>query len=177
MNRKQKRWWKLKARSTLWGSRWVTAISLANEHTYMKKIYYNSLFPAHQSQTKYFSQTFRQICLWPHHVRCNFVRKLARTVFKLASVERSRFSGSKRSLFLSIHFCNWWGQRQIWRNVWLKYFVWDWWAGNKELWGQPSQDRIKVIFEDLLWCSDYSFSFVIVKNLSKKKVREHGFRR
>ena len=29
----------------------------------------NSLFPAHQSQTKYFSQTFRQICLWPHQLQ------------------------------------------------------------------------------------------------------------
>ena len=27
------------------------------------------------------------------------------------------------------------------------YFVWDWWAGNKELWWKPSQDRLKVIFE------------------------------
>ena len=27
---------------------------------------YNSLFPAHQSQTKYFRKTFRQMFLWPH---------------------------------------------------------------------------------------------------------------
>ena len=70
-----------------------------------------------------------------HHtqVRCNLVRKLARTVFKLASVEQSRFFMQQRLLFLSFVFCNWWGQRYIWRNVFLKYFVWDWWAGNKEL--------------------------------------------
>ena len=67
------------------------------------------------------------------HVRCNLVRKLARTVFKLASVEQSRFFMQQRLLFLSFVFCNWWGQRYIWRNVFLKYFVWDWWAGNKEL--------------------------------------------
>ena len=36
-------------------------------------------------------------------------------------------------LFSWHNLFHWWGQRQIWRNVWLKYFVWDWWAGNKEL--------------------------------------------
>ena len=68
------------------------------------------------------------------HVRCNLERKLARTVFMLASVEQSRFFMQQRLLFLSFVFCNWWGQRNIWRNIFLKYFVWDWWAGNKELW-------------------------------------------
>ena len=29
-----------------------------------KVVVHNSLFTAHQSQTKYFSQTFRHICLW-----------------------------------------------------------------------------------------------------------------
>ena len=53
----------------------------------------------------------------------------------------------QRLLFLSFVFCNWWGQRYIWRNVFLKYFVWDWWAGNKELWWKPSQDRLKVILQ------------------------------
>ena len=66
----------------------------------------NSLFPAHQSQTKYFRKTFRQMYLWPH--------QLQKT------------------------------KRYIWRNVFLKYFVWDWWAGDKELWWKPSQDRLKV---------------------------------
>ena len=28
-----------------------------------------SLFPAHQSQTKYFGQRFHQICLWPHQLQ------------------------------------------------------------------------------------------------------------
>ena len=42
----------------------------------------------------------------------------------------------KKKIFCQFRFCNWWGQRQIWRNVWLTYFVWDWWAGNKELWLQ-----------------------------------------
>ena len=31
--------------------------------------HHNSLFPAHQSQTKYFSQTFHQIYLWPHQLQ------------------------------------------------------------------------------------------------------------
>ena len=34
-----------------------------------RKNKYNSLFPAHQSQTKYFSQTFCQIYLWPHQLQ------------------------------------------------------------------------------------------------------------
>ena len=63
----------------------------------------------------------------------------------LASVEQSRFFMQQRLLFLSFVFCNWWGQRNIWRNVFLKYFVWDWWAGNKELWSKPSQDHLKVV--------------------------------
>ena len=40
------------------------------------------------------------------HVRCNLVRKLARTVFMLASVEQSRFFMQQRLLFLSFVFCN-----------------------------------------------------------------------
>ena len=42
------------------------------------------------------------------HVRCNLVRKLARTVFMLASVEQSRFfmRMQQRLLFLSFVFCN-----------------------------------------------------------------------
>ena len=30
---------------------------------------HNSLFPAHQSQTKYFRKTFRQMFLWPHQLQ------------------------------------------------------------------------------------------------------------
>ena len=31
--------------------------------------HHNSLFPAHQSQTKYFRKTFRQMYLWPHQLQ------------------------------------------------------------------------------------------------------------
>ena len=34
-----------------------------------RQLFYNSLFPAHQSQTKYFRQTFRQMYLWPHQLQ------------------------------------------------------------------------------------------------------------
>ena len=44
--------------------------------------HHNSLFPAHQSQTKDFRQTFRQIYLWPHQLQNEWHS-----------------------------FCNWWGQR------------------------------------------------------------------
>ena len=38
--------------------------------------FHNSLFPAHQSQTKYFRQTFRQIYLWPHQLQ----KRMTKTV-------------------------------------------------------------------------------------------------
>ena len=34
-----------------------------------KKRYHSSSFPAHQSQTKYFRKTFRQMYLWPHQLQ------------------------------------------------------------------------------------------------------------
>ena len=67
----------------------------------------NSLFPAHQSLTKYFRKTFRQMYLWPHQLQ--------------------KTNDKKSNLCC------------------MKNFVWDWWAGNKELLWKPSQDRLKVI--------------------------------
>ena len=40
-------------------------------HLNQRRSLYNSLFPAHQSQTKYFRKTFRQIYLWPHQLQKN----------------------------------------------------------------------------------------------------------
>ena len=48
---------------------------------------HNSFFPAHQSQTKYFRQTFRQIYLWPHQLQ----KRMTKTVtFNLLHEKRER---------------------------------------------------------------------------------------
>ena len=99
-----------------------------------------------KSQTKYLRKTFRQMYLWPHQLQ-KTNDKSSNQFAAWINVNVRQTLTQQRLLFLSFIFCNWWGQRYIWRNVFLKYFVWDWWAGNKELWWNPSQDRLKVIFE------------------------------
>ena len=105
----------------------------------------NSLFPAHQSQTKYFRKTFRQMFLWPHQLQKTNDKKSNLCCMK------------KRD-------CSTDANMKTVRNVFLKYFVWDWWAGNKELWSKPSQDHLKVMcfqvraISSRLWFT-YIFAF------------------
>ena len=77
-------------------------------------------------------------------ILCSQLTSLRQNILERRFSTTITFFMQQRLLFLSFVFCNWWGQRNIWRNVFLKYFVWDWWAGNKELWSKPSQDHLKV---------------------------------
>ena len=132
----------------------------------------NSLFPAHQSQTKYFRKTFRQMYLWPHQlqktndkksnlccmkkrdcstdanmktVRANFLTRLHRTWVWWTRTK-------KRKLLLHVNSRN--SIRCLTRPVCVdrrlqfqaRVSDCDWWAGNKELWWKPSQDHLKVNF-------------------------------
>ena len=47
---------------------WGTGIGITFKWSWLG-FDHNSLFPAHQSQTKYFRKTFRQMFLWPHQLQ------------------------------------------------------------------------------------------------------------
>ena len=48
-----------------------------------RKFPLDSLLPAHQSQTKYFRQTFRQIYLWPHQLQKRMTKSEIRKQYLL----------------------------------------------------------------------------------------------
>ena len=48
---------------------WIYSIDVCSWLFLCAWDFYNSLFPAHQSQTKYFRKTFRQMFLWPHQLQ------------------------------------------------------------------------------------------------------------